>query len=134
MMQLSVRLVPIGPDTLVIALTGELGPTTRPVLAALLGPLPGSMVKHVVVCAADLWFCDMNGLAQLAATHRALQARGGRLAIAEAGPTLRRMIELTAAHGRPLLPLHDTVDDALGRPRDPAPPARRHLPRMRATH
>ena len=140
LMQLSVRLVPVGDTTLVIALEGELDPSTRPVLAAFLDPLPGSRVKYVVVAAGDLWFCDLKGLEQLAATHRALQAKGGHLAVAEARPTLCRLISLMADHAHTAIPVFTTMPDALAdtdveiygqtKPLRPVP---RHLPALRGT-
>lgn len=137
-MQLSVRLVPVGDATLVIALAGELDPTTRPVLAAFLDPLPGSRVKHVIVAAGDLWFCDLNGLEQLAATHRALQAKGGHLAVAEPRPSLCRLITLMAEHARTAIPVFATMPEALAgtgieiyETTTPLRPVPRHLPRLR---
>ncbi|WP_240776901.1 STAS domain-containing protein [Nonomuraea basaltis] len=137
-MQLSVRLVPVGETTLVIALTGELDSTTRPVLAAFLDPLPRSQVKYVVVAASDLWFCDLNGLEQFAITHRAMQAKGGHLAVAEAQPPLRRLITLMTEHARPAIPVYVSMPEALADTdveiyEMPAPPTplSRHLPRLR---
>ncbi|MEW9549894.1 STAS domain-containing protein [Nonomuraea sp. NPDC050783] len=138
MMQLSVRLVPVGETTLVVALTGELDSTTRPVLAAFLDPLPQSLVKYVVIAAADLWFCDLNGLEQLAATHRAMQARGGHLAVAEAKPPLRRLISLMAEQAQPAIPVYATMPEALAdtdvdvyEVSKPPVPVPRHMPRLR---
>ncbi|MCK2217036.1 STAS domain-containing protein [Actinomadura sp. ATCC 31491] len=102
MTRLSIRLVPVDDVTLTISLSGELDVTTEPVLAAHLDPLPRSAVRHVVVAAGDLEFCDLRGLDQLAATHLALRGKGGWLAVAEASPALRRLIALSAEHG--LLP------------------------------
>ncbi|MER6575563.1 STAS domain-containing protein [Nonomuraea sp. NPDC001023] len=113
MMQLSVRLVPVGDTTLVVALAGELDSTTSPILAAFLDPLPRSRVKHVIVAAGDLWFCDLNGLEQLAITHRAMQEKGGHLAVAEAQPALCRLIALMTEHGGTAIPLFSTMPDAL---------------------
>ncbi|WP_043615586.1 STAS domain-containing protein [Nonomuraea candida] len=138
MMQLSVRLVPVDDTTLVIALTGELDSTTRPVLAAFLDPLPRTAVKHVLVAAGDLWFCDLNGLDQLARTHRALQEKGGRLGLAEVRPALRRLIALMTEHSHEMLPVYSSMPEALaaaGVEAYQTPAAvmvtRRHLPRMR---
>lgn len=138
MMQLSVRLVPVSDATLVIALTGELDSTTRPVLAAFLDPLPASPVKYVLVAAGDLWFCDLTGLEQLSITHRALQAKDGHLAVAEAQPPLRRLISLMSEQAKAALPVFDSMAEALADTgmeeyQTPASRAsrRRHLPRMR---
>lgn len=134
-MQLSVRLVPVGETTLVIALTGELDSTTRPVLAALLDPLPRSPVKYVVVAAADLWFCDLNGLQQLAITHQALRGKGGHLAVAEARSPLRRLVTLMAEQARPSIPLYTSMPEALaatGLESYETLLPRRHLPRLHA--
>ncbi|GAA4914640.1 anti-anti-sigma factor [Nonomuraea thailandensis] len=138
MMQLSVRLVPVDDVTLVIALTGELDSTTKPVLAAFLDPLPQTSVKHVLVAAGDLWFCDLNGLDLLARTHRALQEQGGYLALAEVQPPLRRLVALMSERSPAALPLFDSMPAALAAAgveayQLPEPAVkRRHLPRMRA--
>ncbi|MFC4118709.1 STAS domain-containing protein [Nonomuraea zeae] len=141
MMQLSVRLVPVGDTTLVIALTGELDSTTVPVLAAFLDPLPQSPVKYVVVAAGDLWFCDMNGLKQLSVTHHALLSKGGHLSVAEAQPPLRRLIGLMSAQIQPEIPVYDCMPEALAatdveiyEAAAPPVPVRRHLPRVRNLH
>ncbi|RVX45776.1 anti-anti-sigma factor [Nonomuraea polychroma] len=112
-MPLSIRLVPVGDTTLVIALTGELDTTTRPILAAFLDPLAQSAVTCVVVAAADLGFCDLNGFRQLASAHQAMLARGGHLSIAEAQPPLRRLIALAAEHGLPDIPVYASMAEAM---------------------
>ncbi|MFB4274572.1 STAS domain-containing protein [Nonomuraea sp. MTCD27] len=139
MMQLAIQLVPVGDTTLVIVLTGELDINTRPMLAALLDPIPQSPVTYVVVAAADLWFCDLGGLHQLALTHRALQAKGGHLAVVEARPPLCRLIALWSAYApapafvayasmAPALSATDVQACQIGGPPAPLP---RHLPRVR---
>ncbi|GGT20634.1 STAS domain-containing protein [Nonomuraea spiralis] len=137
-MQLSVRLVPVGDTTLVIALAGELDSTTSPILAAFLDPLPRSRVKHVIVAAGDLWFCDLNGLEKLAITHRAMQVKGGHLAVAEAQPALRRLVALMAEHGGTAIPVFTAMPDALAgtgieiyEQAGPPRPLGRHLPHFR---
>jgi anti-anti-sigma factor len=135
-MFLSVRLTTLSDTAVVLTLTGELDSTTSPVLAATLGPLAESPVTHVIVAAGDLWFCDLTGLDQLAATHLILYAKGGGLAVAEAGPALCRLIELVTEHSRAPLTVYDTMQEALagaGMATDDeqAPVARRHLPRLR---
>ncbi|MEV0379263.1 STAS domain-containing protein [Nonomuraea sp. NPDC050643] len=138
MMQLAVRLVPVDDTTLVIALTGELDSTTRPVLAAFLDPLPQSPIKFVLVAAGDLWFCDMTGLELLALTHRALKAKGGHLAVAEAQPPLRRLIALMTEQAHPAIPVYTSMPEALAeagveayRMPEGSGTSPRHLPRMR---
>ncbi|MFC4011925.1 STAS domain-containing protein [Nonomuraea purpurea] len=137
-MRLSVRLVPVGASTLVIALTGELDSTTGPVLAAFLDPLPASAVKYVIVAAGDLRFCDLNGLAQFAETHRAMQAKGGYLAVAEPQPPLRRLIALVTEQAPGSIPVYTSMPEALVgtdveiyETTGPPTPVGRHLPRLR---
>ena len=134
-MFLSVRLTTVSATTVVLTLTGELDRTTAPVLAATLEPLAESPVEQVIVAAGDLWFCDLTGIDKLAATHRALHAKGGALAIAEAGPALCRLIELATEHSRAPMRVYATLSEALAGagidPDDPLPPERRHLPRLR---
>jgi anti-anti-sigma factor len=136
-MQLSVRLVPVGETTLVVALTGELDATTRPVLAAFLDPLPRSRVKHVVVAASDLWFCDLDGLQQLALTHSAMRRKGGGLLVAEARPSLLRLISLMDGQAEPI-PVFPSMPEALAQTdvdvyevSGPPTPIPRHMPLLR---
>ncbi len=136
-MQLSVRLVPVGETTLVVALTGELDSTTRPVLAAFLEPLPQSRVKYVVIAAADLWFCDLDGLEQLALTHSAMRRKGGGLVVAEARPPLLRLISLMAGQAEPI-PAYPSMPEALEQTdvdvyevSGPPTPVPRHMPVLR---
>ncbi|WP_246649933.1 STAS domain-containing protein [Nonomuraea coxensis] len=136
-MHLSVRLVPVGETTLVVALTGELDSTTRPVLAAFLEPLPQSRVKYVVIAASDLWFCDLDGLKQLALTHSALRRKGGGLAVAEATPALLRLISLMAERAEPI-PVYPSMPEALKQTdvdvyevAGPPTPVPRHMPVLR---
>ncbi|MER7364203.1 STAS domain-containing protein [Nonomuraea wenchangensis] len=136
-MQLSVRLVPVGETTLVVALTGELDSTTRPVLAAFLEPLPQSRVKYVVIAAADLWFCDLDGLEQLALTHGAMRRKGGGLVVAEARPPLLRLISLMAGQAEPI-PAYPSMPEALAQTdvdvyevSGPPTPVPRHMPVLR---
>ncbi|GAA3606191.1 hypothetical protein GCM10022419_108810 [Nonomuraea rosea] len=141
-MRLSIRLVPVGDTTLVTVLTGELDLTTRPILAAFLDPIPRSAVIYMVVAAADLRFCDLNGLHQLARTHQALQAKGGRLAVAAPPPSLSRLIGLMAQHdARPAIAVHPSTAAALSATdveayqlNTPPAPIPRHLPRVRELH
>jgi hypothetical protein len=93
----------------------------------------------VVVAAADLWFCDLSGLDQLALTHQTLQAKGGHLAVAEAQPPLSRLIGLMTQHdNRPPIAVHASMAAALSatdveayQVDTPPAPIPRHLPRLR---
>ncbi|WP_219463898.1 STAS domain-containing protein [Nonomuraea rhizosphaerae] len=129
------RLTTVSDTTVVITLTGELDTTTAPVLAATLGPLAESPIIHVIVAAGDLWFCDLTGLDHLAAAHKALYAKGGGLAVAEAGPALCRLIGLVTEHSRAPMAMYDTMREALAEvgiaDDEPPNPERRHLPRLR---
>ncbi|MEV0390354.1 hypothetical protein [Nonomuraea sp. NPDC050643] len=141
MKRLSIRLVPVGDTTLVIVLTGTLDPSTRPDLIAVLDPIPPSPVVYVVVAAGDLWSCDLGGLDRLAVTHRALRAKGGHVAIAEAQPSLYRLIGLmTEPDAEPTIALYAGMAAALAttdvetcRLDAPPVPLPRHLPRLRRT-
>jgi anti-anti-sigma factor len=138
-MPLSIRLVPVGDTTLVIVLAGELDVTTRPILAAPLAPIAQTLVVYVVVAAAELSFCDLSGLDQLARTHRALRAKGGHLAVAEAQPPLCRLIALQAEHDTaPAIAAYASMAAALSATDveicqldGPPAPLPRHLPRVR---
>ncbi len=56
-------------------------------------------------------FMDSSGLGVLVAAHRRLTALGGRIALANAASTLRKVFELTRTNR--LFKLYDAVSDAI---------------------
>jgi anti-anti-sigma factor len=104
-MTLSVRLTMVRQDVAVVAVEGELDISNTALLDAVLLPLLGQGIRHLIVAADRLRFCDICGFRVLASVHTIATATGGALAIAEPTPALRRL----AALMHPLLPgLSDT--------------------------
>ncbi|MEU4829348.1 STAS domain-containing protein [Streptosporangium sp. NPDC023615] len=93
-MKLSVRVVTTREDVAVVSVEGELDLDNVALLDAVLLPLPGQGVRHVVVAADRLRFCDVCGLRVLASVHAIMAATGGSLVVAEPAPALRRLIAL----------------------------------------
>ncbi|MEU8381559.1 STAS domain-containing protein [Streptosporangium sp. NPDC048865] len=91
-MKLSVQLNIVHQDTAVVAVAGELDLTTIALLDAVLLPLPGQGVRHLIIAADRLRFCDPCGLRALTSVHTIMAATGGTLVIAEPGPVLRRLL------------------------------------------
>ena len=94
----------------VIATTGELDLASAPDLSALADELMRNGVTNIIVDAESLTFCDSSGLRVLVSIANDLQRTGGRVAIVNAQPTVRRVLELTGLGGRILIA--DSVADA----------------------
>ncbi|WP_433249478.1 STAS domain-containing protein [Streptosporangium sp. CA-135522] len=93
-MNLSVHVSGVRQDTAVVAVDGELDVSTAALLEAVLLPLPGQGVRHLIVAADRLRFCDVCGFRVLAGMHTILVAIGGALVLAEPTPVLRRLTDL----------------------------------------
>jgi anti-anti-sigma factor len=78
----------------VVAVDGELDIGTAVLLDAVLMSLVGQGIRHLVVTADGLRFCDVCGFRVLAGVHTVLAATGGSLAIAEPTSALRRLTHL----------------------------------------
>ncbi|GAA3009315.1 STAS domain-containing protein [Streptosporangium longisporum] len=116
-MKLSVRLVTTRQDAAVVALQGELDLNSAVLLDAVLLPLPGQGVRHVIVAADRLRFCDVCGLRVLISMHTIMAATGGSLVVAEPAPVLRRLITLMrdpeSDRPAPAIRVYATVDQAV---------------------
>lgn len=67
----------------------------------------------VVADCAQLAFCDSSGISGFIALHQRLAARGGSLCVAAAPRSVVRVFTLTGIDQ--VIPLHDDLDQALGR-------------------
>lgn len=116
-MNLSVRLTTVQEDAAVAAMDGELDISTVALLDTVLSPLPGYGIRHLIVAAQQLRFCDVCGFRALDSIHATMAATGGGLAIAEPTPALRRLMELMTL--TPMIPpdapirVYATVSQAL---------------------
>ncbi|MBG0819623.1 STAS domain-containing protein [Planomonospora sp. ID91781] len=88
---LSVRLAAVDGDLAVVKVDGELDLSTVALLEAVLAPLPGRGIRHLLLAAEGLRFCDATGFRALAEVHAALAAAGGGLVVADPSPALRRL-------------------------------------------
>jgi anti-anti-sigma factor len=86
--------VTAGPDTVVMAVTGDLDLITRPVLAERLSAVLASHPRELVLDLAGADFMDC-GSARLVASARPFLAAGGRLVIRQPSAVARRVLQLT---------------------------------------
>jgi anti-anti-sigma factor len=94
-MNLSAQVTEIDQDTAVIAVSGDLDLTTATLLKTLAQPLLEQAIRHLVVAAEGLNFCDVRGLRVFTGIHAVMASAGGRLSIAEPSPILQRLMEVT---------------------------------------
>lgn len=114
---LAVRIAAVVSDTVVAEIDGELDLHTASLLEAILLPLPPAGVRHIVVDAGNLHFCDVCGFRALSEINDVAVSHGGGVVIARPNRILRRISSLVqecgpAAGTRPI-PLYDEVADAL---------------------
>jgi len=91
---MSTRVTTVRPDTVVVRVEGELDHRSADLLEAILLPMSGNGVRHLIVAADRLRFCDVRGFRVLANVHVIMNALDGRLAVAAPTPALRRLIQL----------------------------------------
>lgn len=114
---LSVHASLMGQDMAVVTLQGELDISTTALLEAVLLPMPGRGIRHLVVVTDRLRFCDMHGFGCWPPCTRSWSSTGGRLVIAEPTPALRRLMDLIESvlltSSEPPIGLYATVSEAL---------------------
>ncbi|MFF5339669.1 STAS domain-containing protein [Streptomyces althioticus] len=100
-----------GKHTAVIVVSGDVDLHTAPLLRveALTAMTRGA--RHLVLDMAEVDFVDSTGLSTLIVLLHATQEAGGSLRVARVPERLVRMVTMTGI--AELLPLHDTVADAL---------------------
>ncbi len=103
---LSVRFSPLAVDKVIAVVRGELDLYTAPLLQATLLPLPARGVRHIVVDARELLFCDVHGFRSLSEVNDRAVAHGGELVIIRPSPRLRRIATLVS----PLIPLFEDLE------------------------
>jgi anti-anti-sigma factor len=116
-MNLSVHSTIVREDAAVVAVDGELDISTVALLDTVFFPLLGLGIRHLIVDAKLLRFCDVCGFRALSTVHTTMSATGGDLAIAEPTAALLRLMRLIAmtSPNRPSTPIrvYATVGHAL---------------------
>lgn len=100
-----------GKRTAVVVVTGDVDLHTAPVLRAEALTAVGHGASHLVLDMAQVDFVDSTGLSTLIVLLHATQEAGGSLRVARVPERLLRMVTMTGISE--LLPVHDTVADAL---------------------
>jgi anti-sigma B factor antagonist len=105
-------------DWVVIEVTGDLDLATAPALRHEVLALLSSGQRSIVVDLTPTGFLDSMGLGTIVAVWKRVRVNGGSFAVVCPEPRLRRVFAVVDLDR--VLPLHATVDDALGSaPTDP---------------
>ncbi|MFC8405720.1 STAS domain-containing protein [Streptomyces griseoincarnatus] len=97
--------------TAVIVVTGDVDLHTAPVLRAEALTAITRGARHLVLDMAEVDFVDSTGLTTLIVLLHATEKAGGSVRVARVPERLERMVTMTGI--AELLPMHDTVADAL---------------------
>ncbi|MDH3038763.1 STAS domain-containing protein [Streptomyces sp. TRM75561] len=97
--------------TAVIVVTGDVDLHTAPVLRAEALTAMTRGARHLVLDMAEVDFVDSTGLTTLIVLLHATEKAGGSVRVARVPERLERMVTMTGI--AELLPMHDTVADAL---------------------
>ncbi|PWE09818.1 anti-sigma factor antagonist [Streptomyces sp. BSE7F] len=100
-----------GKHTAVIVVTGDVDLHTAPVLRAEALTAMTQGARHLVLDVAEVDFVDSTGLTALIVLLHATEKAGGSVRVARVPERLERMVTMTGI--AELLPMHDTVADAL---------------------
>ncbi|MGQ5578308.1 STAS domain-containing protein [Streptomyces sp. ECR3.8] len=100
-----------GKHTAVIVVTGDVDLHTAPVLRAEALTAMTQGARHLVLDMAEVDFVDSTGLTALIVLLHATEKAGGSVHVARVPERLERMVTMTGI--AELLPMHDTVADAL---------------------
>jgi anti-sigma B factor antagonist len=95
----------------VLAVTGELDVATAPRLRQEAVRLTSSGNHRLVIELSGVGFLDSTGLGVIVGILKRTRTHGGELALAGAEPQVRKVFEITRMSD--ILPIHDTVDDAI---------------------
>lgn len=96
---------------IVLDLAGELDLAVSPRLRELVDEAAGERPRLVVADVSEVGFMDSTVLREFLRAHREVEEAGGRLVVAGAQPTVRRLLELTGTSG--LFALADSRASAL---------------------
>jgi anti-anti-sigma factor len=96
----------------VIELAGELDLAVCPRLRTLVDEATADGPETLVIDVTEVAFMDSSVLREFLRGHRAVEDAGGRIVVAGAQPTVRRLLELTGT--AEMFALADSLDAALG--------------------
>lgn len=100
-------------DAAVVAATGELDAHAAPTLAAAVDPLADRPQGTLVIDLSGVDFVDSTGLGVLVGALKRVREAGGRLDVVVTSPRVLKVLGLTGLDV--VIPLHASLDDALGR-------------------
>ena len=89
------RVPDTGSGTVVLELAGELDLAVGPRLRTLVDEATAERPPLVVIDVEEVAFMDSSVLREFLRAHREVSGAGGRLVVAGAQPTVRRLLELT---------------------------------------
>jgi anti-sigma B factor antagonist len=95
----------------VLAVTGELDVATAPRLRQEAVRLTSSGSHRLVLDLSGVGFLDSTGLGVIVGVLKRTRTHGGELVLAGAEPQVRKVFEITRMND--ILPIHDSVDDAI---------------------
>lgn len=101
-------------DVTVVTASGELDAHAAPTLEAVVGPLSQRSGAELVVDLTSVDFIDSTGLGVLVSTLKHVREADGRLDVVVATPRVLKVFTLTGLDV--VIPLHSTLESALGRP------------------
>jgi anti-anti-sigma factor len=87
-----------------LAVAGELDLVSALRLEMAIDATADAGVRHLSIDLSATTFLDSTGLAAIMEGRRRLTARGGSLVVTEAGPNVRRVLELTGLDGLLMAP------------------------------
>ena len=99
-------------DKTVVTAAGELDVHTAPSLQSAVDPVSQRAGAALVVDLSQVGFIDSTGLGVLVATLKHVRQVGGSLDVVVTAPRVLKVFALTGLDV--VIPLHDTLDGALG--------------------
>jgi stage II sporulation protein AA (anti-sigma F factor antagonist) len=99
-------------NVLIVRLKGELDHHTADVVRFKMeDALLRGRCDHVVLSLGELQFMDSSGLGVILGRYKLVKSRGGKMAVCGAGPSVRRILELSGLFK--ILALYDSETSAL---------------------
>lgn len=111
MQEFAIRTEQLDPQTVVIALQGEVDLSNAPVFEELLTARIELGARHVVVDLRETAFFDSTALRVLLAGNRELNRLGGKLSVVCAEPRIRKIFTVTGLED--VFPFNTTIEQAL---------------------
>jgi anti-sigma B factor antagonist len=109
--EFAIRTEQLDPQTVVIALQGEVDLSNAPVFEELLTARIELGARHVVVDLRETAFFDSTALRVLLAGNRELNRLGGKLSVVCAEPRIRKIFTVTGLED--VFPFNTTIEQAL---------------------